>query len=168
MMQVLQSALIPGNANADNIAEELRAFPHLFYPSKPIQHVQLEVGLITSFGFGQVGGQIAVVHPRYLFAALRPDQYNAYVAARGERQLEAYSRMSSAMTHNNLVQIKEGPPYTPELEAKVLLNPLARASASKDSYAFGPKMPQGPALALGNLNVMGDVLYQASGVHGVG
>jgi fatty acid synthase subunit alpha len=168
MMQVLQSALIPGNANADNIAEELRAFPHLFYPSKPIQHVQLEVGLITSFGFGQVGGQIAVVHPRYLFASLRPDQYNAYVAARGDRQLEAYSRMSSAMTHNNLVQIKEGPPYTPELEAKVLLNPLARASASKDSYAFGPKMPQGPALALGNLDVMGDVLNQASGVHGVG
>lgn len=76
--------------------------------------------------------------------------------------------MSSAMTHNNLVQIKEGPPYTPELEAKVLLNPLARASASKDSYAFGPKMPQGPALALGNLDVMGDVLNQASGVHGVG
>lgn len=168
MLQVIQSALIPGNANADNIAEELRAFPYLVYPSKAIQHVQLEVGLLTSFGFGQVGGQIAIVHPRYLFASLRPDQFSKYTALRADRQLQAYSRMSSSLTHNNLVQIKEAPPYTPELEKNVLLNPLARASASKGSYAFGAKMPAGPQLSTGNLGVVGEALKQGSGVQGVG
>lgn len=74
MCQTINSALVPGNHNADNISEELRAFRHLFYPSKPIQHVRLECGLLTSFGFGQVGGQVAIVHPRYLFAALQADR----------------------------------------------------------------------------------------------
>jgi fatty acid synthase subunit alpha len=168
MMQVLQTALIPGNRNADNIADELRAFPHLFYPSKPIQHVQLEAGLLTSFGFGQVGGQVAVIHPRYLLASLQSSQYDRYANLRSERQLAAYSRMTSALVHNNLVQIKEAPPYTPELEKSVLLNPLARASASKGSFAFTSKMPAGPTLSSGNVELVKDVLKQAPGVHGVG
>lgn len=168
IMQVLQTALIPGNRNADNIAEELRAFPHLFYPSKPIQHVQLEAGLMTSFGFGQVGGQVAVIHPRYLLASLQSSQYDRYTKLRSERQLAAYSRMTSALVHNNLVQIKEAPPYTPELEGSVLLNPLARASAVKDSFAFTSRMPSAPSLSAGNVDIMKDVLSQAQGVHGVG
>jgi fatty acid synthase subunit alpha len=168
IMQVLQSALIPGNRNADNIAEELQAFPHLFYPSKPIQHVQLEAGLMTSFGFGQVGGQVAVVHPRYLLASLQSSQYDRYAQLRSERQLAAYSRMTSALVNNNLVQIKEAPPYTPELEKSVLLNPLARASAVKGSFAFTNKMPVAPQLNSGNTDVMKDIMSQAQGVHGVG
>lgn len=140
MIQTLNSALVPGNHNADNIAEELRAFPHLFYPSKPIQHVRLECGLLTSFGFGQVGGQAAIVHPRYLYASLPPHQLEAYKERRRARELNSYSRMSASMIQNNLVQIKDAPPYTSELESKVLLNPLARAGPSKNSYAFS-KLP---------------------------
>jgi fatty acid synthase subunit alpha len=40
-----------------------------------------------------------------------------------------------------LVQIKDAPPYSAELEPKVLLNPLARAGPSKNSYAFTGKLP---------------------------
>lgn len=37
MAQTIQSGLIPGNRNADNISPELRAFEFLVYPSKSIQ-----------------------------------------------------------------------------------------------------------------------------------
>ncbi|WRT68298.1 uncharacterized protein IL334_005274 [Kwoniella shivajii] len=168
MIQTLNSALVPGNHNADNIAEELRAFRHLFYPSKPIQHVRLECGLLTSFGFGQVGGQIAIVHPRYLFASLQPHDLQEYIKRRSQRELNTYSRMSQAMVNNNLVQIKEAPPYSAELEAGVLLNPLARAGPSKNSYAFQGKLPSSIPLDTKNAETLKAVFAQASDVKGVG
>jgi fatty acid synthase subunit alpha len=167
MMQTLNSGLVPGNHNADNIAEELRAFPHLFYPSMPIQHVQLECGLLTSFGFGQVGGQVAIVHPRYLYASLEPHALEAYKGKRTLRELESYSRMSSALVSNNMVQIKDAPPYTAELEPKVLLNPLARAGPSKNSYAFG-KLPSTVPLDTANAATLKSLFAQAGDVAGVG
>lgn len=54
MAQVVQSGLIPGNRNADNISQELRKFEYLLYPSKSIQTDGIKAGLLTSFGFGQV------------------------------------------------------------------------------------------------------------------
>ena len=168
MIQTINSALVPGNHNADNIAEELRAFPHLFYPSKPIQHVRLECGLLTSFGFGQVGGQAAIVHPRYLYAALEPQQLTAYAERRRKRELGSYTRMSSSLVHNNLVQIKEAPPYSAELEKQVLLNPLARASSSKGSFAFQGKMPSLIPLDSANVSTLKSLFAQTGGIAGVG
>ncbi|ORY35430.1 fatty-acid synthase complex protein [Naematelia encephala] len=168
MIQTVNSALVPGNHNADNIAEELRAFPHLFYPSKPIQHVRLECGLLTSFGFGQVGGEAAIVHPRYLYAALEPHQLQAYAERRRGRELDAYSRFSSAFIHQNLVQIKDAPPYTGDMEQKVLLNPLARAGPSKNSYAFTGKLPSTLPLDTANAVTLKALFAQAGDIAGVG
>ncbi|WWC90821.1 uncharacterized protein L201_005758 [Kwoniella dendrophila CBS 6074] len=168
LIQTLTSALVPGNHNADNISEELRAFPHLFYPSKPIQHVRLEAGLLTSFGFGQVGGQVAIVHPRYLFASLYSHDLEEYKKRRLERELSSYSRMSQALVHNNLVQIKDAPPYSAELEGGVLLNPLARAGPSKNSYAFQGKLPSAVSLNPKNAETLKALFAQSNDVKGVG
>ena len=168
MLQTLTSALIPGNHNADNISEELRAFPHLFYPSQAIQQVRLECGLLTSFGFGQVGGQAMIVHPRYLYASLEPSDLEAYKKRRRDRELQSYSRMSSAFIQNNLVQIKDAPPYTAEMEPKVLLNPLARAGPSKNSYAFTGKLPSSVPLNAGNAANLKALFAQTGDIAGVG
>ncbi|KAL7423471.1 fatty acid synthase alpha subunit Lsd1 [Cryptotrichosporon argae] len=169
MLQTLNSALVPGNHNADNIAEELRAFPHLFYPSQAIQHPRLECGLLTSFGFGQVGGQVAIVHPRYLYGSLEPAQLAAYQAKRRARELGAYSRLSQAMVAQNLVQIKDAPPYTPELEGGVLLNPLARAGSSKGSFAFQGKLPSVVPLDTANVGTLKQLVeHTQNGIAGVG
>lgn len=167
MMQTLTTAVVPGNHNADNISAELRAFPYLFYPSKPIEHVRLECGLLTSFGFGQVGGQVAIVHPRYLFASLQQHELDAYAKKRRVRELQAYARLSSSMVQNNLVQIKDAPPYSAELEPKVLLNPLARAGPSKNSYAFG-KLPSTVPLQAANAATLKSLFAQAGDIAGVG
>ena len=168
IMQTITTALVPGNHNADNIAEELRAFPHLFYPSKPIQHVRLECGILSSFGFGQVGGIALIVHPRYLFAAMEPSDVVSYSKRRTARELGTYSRMSNMMVQNNLVQIKDGPPYTSDLEPKVLLNPLARAGPSKGSYAFTGKMPSTVPLNTANASTIKNLFAQAGDIAGVG
>lgn len=169
MLQTLNSALIPGNHNADNISEELRAFPHLFYPSQPLQKVRLECGILTSFGFGQVGGQALIVHPRYLFASLSQAEVEAYTARRRARELDAYSRMSSSLVNNNLVQIKDAPPYNAELEPKVLLNPLARAGPSKNSFAYGPKsLPISVPLNGANAATLKQLFAQGGDIAGVG
>jgi fatty acid synthase subunit alpha len=169
MLQTLNSALIPGNHNADNISAELQAFPHLFYPSKPIQHVRLECGMLTSFGFGQVGGQAVIIHPRYVLAALEDNELKTYVEKRRQRELSSYSRMSSSLVHNNLVQIKDAPPYSAELEKGVLLNPLARAGPSKNnSFAFQGKLPSAIPLSTGNADTLKSLFAQSSDISGVG
>ncbi len=40
------------------------------FNSKSIQTPELKAGLLKSFGFGQAGAEILVVHPDYLLAAL--------------------------------------------------------------------------------------------------
>lgn len=106
LLQSLQSALIPPNWNADNIAAELKKNTHLFFPSKPIQHVILQAGMITSFGFGQVGGDCLILNARHLFASLDPREYAAYVARRAPREKRSYSYNSEALVNNSLIRIK--------------------------------------------------------------
>jgi len=65
VLQSLDTGLVPGNRNADNIEAKLRAFDHVYYPSQTIQTDSLKAGLLKSFGFGQVGGEVLVIHPDY-------------------------------------------------------------------------------------------------------
>ena len=98
------------------------------FPSKSIHTDGIRAGVMSSFGFGQVGGTALVVHPRYLLGALEPSYYESYKARNQSRALQSYKAMSEMMIHNSLVKIKEHPPYTAgEQEAKVLLNSMARA-----------------------------------------
>jgi fatty acid synthase subunit alpha, fungi type len=95
----------------------------------------LKAASVTSFGFGQVGGQVIVVHPDYLLAALEPADYETYVAKLVLREKDAYRYLHRGMVNNTLVQVKHAPPYTAEEEARVYLNPLARLD-SKNKYTF--------------------------------
>lgn len=95
----------------------------------------LKAASVTSFGFGQVGGQVIVVHPDYLLAALERSDYEAYVAKLTLREKDAYRYLHRGMVDNTLVQVKHSPPYTADEEARVYLNPLARLD-SKNKYTF--------------------------------
>jgi phosphopantetheine--protein transferase-like protein len=98
--------------------------------------------LLKSFGFGQVGGEALVIHPDYVIASLEPGVRDAYKAANDVRRGRAYRKFNDMFVDrsNPLVQLKENPPYKPELETRTLLNPLARAAEDgKGSYAFTSK-----------------------------
>jgi hypothetical protein len=118
MAQAIQSGLIPGNRNADNISQELRAFEYLVYPSKSIQTDGIKAGLLTSFGFGQVGGQALIVHPNYLIGALEPAQFESYKNANAARKQHSYKRFNNFFTNGK----RASTPFSSSLSRSHLLS----------------------------------------------
>lgn len=77
-----------------SVRRRLRAFEYLLYPSKSIQTDGIKAGLLTSFGFGQVGGQALIVHPSLLIGALEPAQFEAYKKLNDQRKKWSYRRFN--------------------------------------------------------------------------
>ncbi|KAK0450204.1 fatty acid synthase [Armillaria borealis] len=160
VLDTVNTGIVPGNRNSDNIDSHFMHRTFLMFPSKSIQTDGVRAGVMSSFGFGQVGGTALVIHPRYLFGALDPAYYAAYRKRNSVRQLETYKVMSEMMIKNNLVKIKEKPPYTLELEDKVLTNSLARSSADPQtgSYSFAAKQPTQAPIDDSNLKAVTQLL----------
>ncbi|KAK2463415.1 hypothetical protein APHAL10511_004501 [Amanita phalloides] len=137
LLQSVITGIVPGNRNSDNVDSHFQDRHFLMFPSKSIHTDGIRAGAMSSFGFGQVGGTALVVHPRYLFGALEPTQYLQYRERNQKRALQAYKAMSDMMIKNSLVKIKDGPPYTPEIERQVLLNSMARASLNGKTGSYG-------------------------------
>ncbi|KAF8980010.1 3-oxoacyl-[acyl-carrier-protein] synthase, partial [Haplosporangium bisporale] len=118
VLQVLQTGLIPGNRNADNIDDTMRQYEHVLYTSRSIQTDGVKAGLLKSFGFGQVGGEVLLIHSDYILGALEEHEYEAYKVKQQARQAKSYRYLHDSMTGGPaLVQVKNAPPYTPELES---------------------------------------------------
>ncbi|KAM9915420.1 hypothetical protein OXX59_010552, partial [Metschnikowia pulcherrima] len=49
-IQILNSGLVPGNRNADNVDKVMEDFEHVLYPSRSIQTDGIKAVSITSFG----------------------------------------------------------------------------------------------------------------------
>ncbi|KAI8318366.1 thiolase-like protein, partial [Martensiomyces pterosporus] len=139
MIQSLRTGIVPGNRNADNIDPEFERLEHIIYPSRSIQTPGIKAGLIKSFGFGQVGGEILVVHPDYVLAGLTCEELQEYNKKLKHREAKSYRYWQDTLVGNHsLVQIKSAPPYSLEKERQVYLDPLARAkhNSATDQYKF--------------------------------
>ncbi|KAJ7158521.1 fatty acid synthase [Mycena filopes] len=172
LLQTVNTGIIPGNRNSDNIDSHFKERRFLMFPSKSIHTDGIRAGVMSSFGFGQVGGVALVVHPRYLFATLDSSVYEAYKERHAVRALQSYKSMSEMMIKNSLIKIKETPPYSPELEAPVLLNSLARASLDPKtgSYNYKANLPSEIPMDTANAAISESLAAPsgASGVIGVG
>lgn len=94
-----------------------------------------------------------MVHPRYLFGALEPAYYDGYKKRNQARSLGAYKAMSEMMIKNSLVKIKDHPPYLGDMENKVLLNSLARATLDSKTGEYGFKGKLNTVVPLDKANV---------------
>ncbi|KAH8924677.1 hypothetical protein BT69DRAFT_1308121 [Atractiella rhizophila] len=171
LLQVLKEGVIPGNRNADNISKEMRQFEFLVYPSKTVKTDGLKAGLLTSFGFGQVGGITAFIHPDHLLATLQPEAYEEYKSKRGVRARLAYRQFNDMFTKGNLVKIKDAPPFGDDLETPVLLNPLVRVTKdAKGDLTFPKTVPSHKVAEAGEDLVQNLQLKEdgANGVYGIG
>jgi fatty acid synthase subunit alpha len=125
-LQIMDTGLVPGNRNADNIDADLAQYDHITYPNRSIQTTGVDAFSITSFGFGQKGGQAVGVHPKFLFAALEEHEYAAYEKKRSARHAKAYRHFHQGLVTNKVFVPKDVGPY-PEAEAfAYLTNPHAR------------------------------------------
>ena len=105
-----------------------------------------------------------VINPRYLLAALEPSVFEAYKIKNRHRHRLCYKAMSEMMTSNNLVRVKDAPPYIKDLEGPVLLNPLARASYNPKtgSYEFTAKQATKLDIDTSNVKAFSEVLGNTS------
>ncbi|KAJ2833105.1 fatty acid synthase alpha subunit Lsd1, partial [Coemansia furcata] len=137
VIQSMRTGLIPGNRNADNIGKELEANEYALYLSKSIQTSGIKAGLIKSFGFGQVGGELLVVHPDYLLATLTREQLDEYNVKLQMRNIKSERYWQDTLVGNHpFVRVKSSPPFTMEQEKSVYLNPLARAKYDSKSGEY--------------------------------
>jgi len=110
-----------------------------------------------------VGGVALILNPRFLFGALVPSLYETYRQVNRNRAVLSYKAMSEMMIANNLVKVKERPPYSPELETPVLLNSLARATLDKTgNYSFPSKLPTSLPTDLANVAIVTQALAENS------
>uniref|UniRef100_K3WEQ6 Fatty acid synthase subunit alpha n=1 Tax=Globisporangium ultimum (strain ATCC 200006 / CBS 805.95 / DAOM BR144) TaxID=431595 RepID=K3WEQ6_GLOUD len=140
LLQVLNSGLIPGNRNLDNTCETLRKFDYLMYPNRSIQTVGIKAAVMKSFGFGQAGGEILLVHPDYLLSTLAQGDLQSYTSRRSKRLTRMNTYMQNTVTgKHSFIQVKDSAPYSASQESSVYLDPTSRAQYDPvvKSWRFG-------------------------------
>jgi fatty acid synthase subunit alpha len=140
-LQVLNTGLVPGNRNADNIDKIMEQFEYIVYPSRAIQTDGIKAFSVTSFGFGQKGAQAIGIHPRYLYAALDHAQFAAYKQKVEARQKKAYRYYHDGLINNTMFRAKDKAPYEDDKMQEIFLNPSARVTMDKKTatYSFPSK-----------------------------
>ena len=146
-LQVLNTGLVPGNRNADNIDQVMEKFDYIVYPSKTMQTDGIKAFSVTSFGFGQKGAQAIGIHPKYLYATLDEAEFQRYKIKVESRQKKAYRYFHNGLINNTLFVAKTHSPYANELESKVFLNPEYRVQADKKTseLTYPSTFPKKPA-----------------------
>ena len=129
-LQAMNTGIVPGNYNCDNIDPALEEFEHLIYPTESLEIKEVKAFLLSSFGFGQKGGQMIGVAPKYLFATLDQATYVEYSDKCARRKQLANRGFAKAVITNTVVKAASHSPYAKDHETMVLLDPLARGSDS--------------------------------------
>ncbi|EMC93051.1 hypothetical protein BAUCODRAFT_77435 [Baudoinia panamericana UAMH 10762] len=135
-LQVLNSGLVPGNKNADNVDKVMEKFDYIVYPNQSIQTDGVKAFSVTSFGFGQKGAQAIGIHPKYLYAALDHATFQTYKQKVEARQRKTYRYYHDGLINNTMFRAKDKSPYEDTQRSQVFLNPEARVTVDKKSAAF--------------------------------
>ncbi|KAL1996066.1 hypothetical protein VTN49DRAFT_389 [Thermomyces lanuginosus] len=143
-LQVLNTGIVPGNRNADNVDKVMEQFDYIVYPSRSIKTDGIKAFSVTSFGFGQKGAQAIGVHPKYLFATLDKAQYEAYCVKVQARQKKAYRFFHNGLINNKLFVAKDKAPYEDRIQSKVFLNPQSRVTQESNGELKFPAEPVTP------------------------
>lgn len=88
LCQAMSSGVLPGNPNLDDPDPVMRAYETVAFTDRPIALAAgtFEAGLVTSLGFGHVGGFVCLVHPDRVVAALDDASLERYRAMRAKRE----------------------------------------------------------------------------------
>ena len=138
-LQILQTGLVPGNRNADNVDSNLEKFDHIAFPNKSIQTKGVKALSVFSFGFGQKGAQAIAVHAKYLLATLERDTFEAYKGKVAQRQRAALKAFHKGFIGNCLFMAKDKAPFAGpgEKELDAMLDPGSRLAVDEDGYLLG-------------------------------
>ncbi|KAL2864073.1 uncharacterized protein BJX67DRAFT_390216 [Aspergillus lucknowensis] len=136
-LQILDTGIVPGNRNLDNVEAELQKNEQIAFLNRSLEtgRGSMRAVSVTSFGFGQKGAQTIVVHPKYLFATLEEHEYKEYLDKRAKRQKKADSFFYRGLASNRLFELKSAPPWAPQKELETLLDPTRPRRNGDDRVA---------------------------------
>ena len=128
-LQAMAEGIVPGNRNVDNIDAAWQHFEHLCVPTSSVR-ANIRAFSLTSFGFGQKGGQVVGVAPQYLFATQAYPAYQAYAQRFRARSQQAERAYMKAVMTNKIARILDASPYEKASTHSILLDPAARLGKS--------------------------------------
>ncbi|KAJ2722120.1 fatty acid synthase alpha subunit Lsd1, partial [Coemansia sp. Benny D115] len=99
----------------------------------------VKAALLKSYGFGQVGAELLVLHPHFVLATLGKEKLDEYAEKTKQREQKSYRYWQDTFVGNRpFFQAKSAPPFTPDQEKQVYLDPLARTKYDPltNSYHF--------------------------------
>jgi len=133
VIQAMHSGKIPGNRNLDNVDADLSKFKHLLYTNRTLEVGKIKAACVTSFGFGQAGGQMLIVHPDYFLASLPEETVSSYVIRRDARCRQAQTYHEDSMAgRRKFVEVKTEAPYANEETKDWMLNRDRRLFGGND------------------------------------
>ncbi len=142
LLQAMESGVIPGNPNLDDVDERLSSFSQLVFSDQTLEvgPGKIAAGLLTSLGFGHVGAMLCLVHPERLYTRLSEEEYQKYQEKQQKRWIRRYQREHRILIgQENLVQVRQEKPFAKngklarEKEIEMLLAP-------KVTYDFEEKV----------------------------
>merc|ERR1712130_873708 len=112
-MQAMLSSTVPGNRNLDDVDVGLQKFDNLLQTNRTLKlQKYFEAVSVTSFGFGQAGGQVIIVHPDRLLATLSEEEFTSYTNKRDARWSDAFKLRQDVFGGKlNMVRVKDDAPY---------------------------------------------------------
>ncbi len=144
LCQILRDGVIPPNRSLDCVDEVMEQYPHLVWPTQPMEMSKtpfsIKAGMLTSLGFGHVSGLIAVVHPEAFVATLPEGERESYRERAAARQRDGKQRLLDAMCGGRPAYQRppnrrlSGSVPEADIESTMLLDPAARLGAA-GSYA---------------------------------
>ncbi|KAG9394494.1 Acyl transferase domain [Carpediemonas membranifera] len=139
-IQALLSGVIPGNRNADDIDGALEQFSMLHYPNESYQLAagHAKAAIVDSFGFGQAGAQVILVHPSYILSAI-PDRnvLDAYRVRRAAREIDSHHVVGEIRAgRRSVVAVKNEAPYAKDEQMELYARPDVRATYSIDEQTW--------------------------------
>ena len=95
LLQCMNSGVIPGNRNLDEVDERMNDFDALCFTDEPVRVGRdgVRAGLVTTLGFGHVGAILLLLHADYFLAALTPRERAQYGARRAPRENQTLQRL---------------------------------------------------------------------------
>lgn len=112
-IQIMETGVIPGNRNLDDVDSKLEQYtPKIYFPNHSISCVDEfpKAILINSFGFGQAGAQIMLLHPYMIFSVLNTREREEYaLRLRGRRNESFYPLLDAMVGYSSYLNVKNEP-----------------------------------------------------------
>jgi phosphopantetheine--protein transferase-like protein len=138
-IQAMLSGRVPGNRNLDNVEPELQANKNLLYTRSTLDVGPLKAVIVTSFGFGQAGGELVLIHPDHFLASLSTEELQIYQRKRDARWKESNKFHEDVFAgRRSYVEVKTTTPYPPEDVKKWMLGKDKRVGGAPSQEIAQP------------------------------